>query len=52
VQDQQSQKLIGTNRMKGGLYILDELKMSVTVVATSVDLSFFFRLSFSSSFYL
>jgi hypothetical protein len=54
VQDQQSQKLIGTNRMKGGLYILDELKVSVTAVATSVDLSFFFffRLSFSSSFYL
>ena len=27
--------------MKGELYILDELKVSVTAVATSVDLFFF-----------
>ena len=28
--------------MKGELYILDELKVSVIAVATSVDLFFFF----------
>jgi len=51
VQDLQSQKLIGTGHRENGLYILDELKMSV-VAATPADLSSF-RLSFSSSsFYL
>jgi len=51
VQDLQSEKLIGTGRRKGGLYIFDELKVSVVVAATSVDLSSF-RLSPSFSFYL
>jgi hypothetical protein len=54
VQDLQSQKLIGTGRRENGLYILDELKVSVAAAtaATTVDLSFF-RLSPSSfSFYL
>jgi hypothetical protein len=50
VQDLQSQKLIGTGRRENGLYILDELKVSVA--ATTADLSSF-RLSLSSSsFYL
>jgi len=39
VQDLQSQKLIGTGRRENGLYILDELKVSV--VAATVDLSSF-----------
>jgi hypothetical protein len=51
----QSQKLIGTGHRKDGLYILDELKVLVVVVAavvTVVDL-FSFRLNLSSSsFYL
>ena len=56
VQDLQSQKLIGTGRRENGLYILDELKVSVAAAAatttTTVDLSSF-RLSISSSsFYL
>jgi hypothetical protein len=55
VQDLQSQKLIGTGRRENGLYILDELKVSVAAAAaaaTTVDLSSF-RLSLSSSsFYL
>jgi len=56
VQDLQSQKLIGTGRKENGLYILDELKVSVAAAAaaatTTVDLSSF-RLSLSSSsFYL
>jgi len=55
VQDLQSHKLIGTGRRENGLYILDELKVSVAAVAaatTNVDLSSF-RLSLSSSsFYL
>ena len=56
VQDLQSQKLIGTSRKENGLYILDELKVSIAaaiaVVTTTVDLSSF-HLSFSSSsFYL
>ena len=49
--DLQSQKLIVIGRRKRGLYILNELKVSV-VAASSFDL-FFFRLSlFSFSFYL
>jgi len=54
VQDLQSQKLIGTDRRENGLYILDELKVSVaTVVATTtVDLSFFRLSPSSSNFYL
>ena len=56
VQDLKSQKLIGTSRKENGLYILDELKVSIAaaiaVVTTTVDLSSF-HLSFSSSsFYL
>jgi hypothetical protein len=55
VQDLQSQKLIGTGRRENGLYILDELKVSVAAVAAAAaaaDLSSF-RLSLSSSsFYL
>ena len=55
VQDLQSQKLIGTGRRENGLYILDELKVSVatTVVATTIVVLSSFRLSvLSSSFYL
>ncbi|KAJ7014560.1 hypothetical protein NC653_004004 [Populus alba x Populus x berolinensis] len=54
VQDLQSQKLIGTGRRENGLYILDELKVSVLVVAaaTTVDLFSFHLSSLSSSFYL
>ena len=49
----QSQKLIGTGRRENGLYISDELKVSVVVVATtSVDLSSFCLSPSSSSFYL
>jgi hypothetical protein len=52
VQDLQSQKLIETGRRENGLYILDELKVTVDAAATTVDLSSF-RLSLSSSsFYL
>jgi len=52
VQDLQSQKLIETGRRENGLYILDELKVSVAAAAATVDLSSF-RLSLSSSsFYL
>ena len=53
VQDPQSQKLIGTGRRKGRLYVLDELKVpDVAASVSSVDLSSF-RLSDSSSvFYL
>jgi hypothetical protein len=54
VQDLQTQKLIGTGRREYGLYILDELKVSVVVPAatTTVDLSSFRLSSSSSSFYL
>jgi hypothetical protein len=55
VQDLQSQKLIETGRRENGLYIFDELKVTVAaaaVAATTIDLSSF-RLSLSSSsFYL
>jgi len=55
VQDLQSQKLIRIGYRENGLYILDELKVPVTVAAavtTTVNLSSF-RLSLSSSsFYL
>jgi hypothetical protein len=37
--------------MRGGLYILNELKVTVVVVATSIDLSSL-CLTLSSSFYL
>lgn len=51
VQDPRSQKVIGTGRRQGGLYVLDQLNVS-HVAASSVDLSSF-RLSRSSSvFYL
>ena len=51
VQDPRSRKVIGTGRREGGLYVLNELKVS-DVAASSVDLSSF-RLSHSSSdFYL
>ena len=53
VQDLQSQKLIGTGYRENGLYILDELKVSVlTVAITIVDLSSFRLSPSSSSFYL
>lgn len=51
VQDPRSQRLIGTGRRQGGLYVLDHLRIP-DVAASSVDLSSF-RLSRSSSdFYL
>ncbi|KAH7692231.1 hypothetical protein IHE45_01G051500 [Dioscorea alata] len=40
VQDPRSQKVIGSGRREGGLYVLDELKLS-DVAASSVDLSSF-----------
>jgi hypothetical protein len=53
VHDLQSKKLIGTGHRENGLYILDELKVSVPVATTTtVDLSFFCLSSSSSSFYL
>jgi len=53
VHDLQSKKLIGTGHRENGLYILDELKVSVPVATTTtVDLSFFRLSSLSSSFYL
>jgi len=53
VQDLQSQKLIETGCRENGLYILDELKVSVpAAAATTVDLSFFCLSPSSSSFYL
>jgi len=55
VQDLHSQKLIGTGHRENGLYILDELKVSVAAVAaatTTVDLSSFHLSPSSSSFYL
>ena len=54
VQDLQSQKLIEIGRRENRLYILDELKVPVVVVAaaTTVDLSFFRLSHSSSSFYL
>jgi hypothetical protein len=58
VQDLQSQKLIGTGHRKNGLYILDELKVSVVIVvvvaaaAAIIDLSSFHLSHSSSSFYL
>ena len=54
VQDLQSQKLIGIDHRKGGLYVLDELKVSSTIVvaATTIDLSSFRLSPSSSSFYL
>jgi hypothetical protein len=53
VQDLQSQKLIGTGRRQNGLYILNELKVSVAAAATiTVDLSYFHLSPSSSSFYL
>jgi hypothetical protein len=36
VQDLQSQKLIGTGRRKNGLYILDDLKVSVAATAAAL----------------
>jgi len=51
VHDLQSQKLIVIGRRKRGIYILDELKVSV-VAASSFDLSFFRLSLFSFSFYL
>ncbi|KAL2526980.1 gag pre-integrs domain-containing protein [Abeliophyllum distichum] len=50
-EDLQSQKLIGTGRRQGGLYVLDELKVPVAAT-TSVDLSSFHLSHSSSSFYL
>jgi hypothetical protein len=45
--------LIGTGRRENELYILNELKVSVvTVVAATIDLSFFRLSPSSSSFYL
>ena len=56
VKDLQSQKLIGTGHRKGGLYVLDELKVpataTATIAATIVDLSSFRLSPSSSSFYL
>ena len=46
-------KLIGTGRRENGLYILNELKVSVVVVTTiGVDLSFFHLSPLFFSFYL
>jgi len=53
VQDLQSSKLIRTDRRENGLYILDELKVTVVATATTtVDLSSFHLSPSSSSFYL
>jgi transposase InsO family protein len=56
VQDPHSGRLIGTGRRQGGLYVLDELRVSDTAASTSTfttDLLSSFRLnSSSSSFYL
>ena len=51
VQDSQTQKLIGTGRRQGGLYVLDQLSVPA-VAATGVDLSSFRLSPSSSSFYL
>ena len=51
VQDPQSQKVIGTGRRQGGLYIMEKLNVPM-VAASSVDLSSFRLSSDSSSFYL
>ena len=51
VQDPQSQKLIGKGRRRGGLYVLDELRLPV-FAAPSVDLSSFRLSPSSSNFYL
>ena len=51
VQDPRSRKVIGTGRRQGGLYVLDELKVS-DIGASSVDLSSFRLSSYSSDFYL
>ena len=50
MQDFQSQKLIGICHRKGGLYVLDELKMPATAVAATIDLTYFCLSPFS--FYL
>ena len=47
----QPQELIRTGHRKGGLYVLDELKVSTSVAAT-IDFSSFRLSSSSSSFYL
>ena len=53
MQDLQSQKLIGTSHKKGGLYVLDELKVQATAaIIAIVDLSSFHLSPSSSSFYL
>ena len=51
VHDLQSKKLIGTGRRKGGLYVLDELKVP-EVKATGINLSSFRRSPSSLRFYL
>ena len=51
VQDPRTQKLIGTDRRRGGLYVLDELRLPVGVAHTA-DLSSFRLSSKSSNFYL
>jgi hypothetical protein len=52
VQDLQSQKLFRISHKENGLYVLDELKVSVVVVVatTTVNLSFFCLSPSSSSF--
>ena len=53
VQDLQSHKVIGTSHRKGGLYVLDELKVQATAAAIAiVDLSSFHLSPSSFSFYL
>jgi hypothetical protein len=55
VHDLQYQKLIKIDRKEKGLYILDESKVLVVIVAvttTSVDLSYFHLTPSSSSFFM
>ena len=51
IQDQHTQRVIGTGRRLGELYVLENLKVSV-VAASSIDLSSFRLSPLSSQFYL
>jgi Pol polyprotein/gag-pre-integrase-like protein len=52
IQDRRSQMVIGTGHRQGRLYVLDQLRVSDDVAASSVDLSSFRLSSSSSPFYL
>lgn len=51
IHDLRSQQMIGIGRREGGLYVLDQLKVS-NVTTSSVDLSSFHLSPSSSAFYL